>query len=133
MAFPAVLRTSHLRSSINLTAVEKQIMNSIKCSECHLVNWSTSSECRRCGALIGEDYQNMPSRYSIDKEVRVEPLFTTGIKLLSAMLALTTVLCLAQQGFQPLSTPMAREVAVYLALPALGLYVLAHIWLLIRI
>jgi hypothetical protein len=108
-------------------------MNNIKCSDCGLVNWSTSSECRRCGAFIGADYQNIPSRYSIDKDVRVEPLFTTGIKLLSAMLAVTTALCLAQQAFQPLSTDMAKEIAVFLALPALGLYVLAHIWLLIRI
>jgi hypothetical protein len=108
-------------------------MNSIKCSDCGLVNWSTSSECRRCGALIGADSQNVSSRYSIDKDVRVEPLFTTGIKLLSVMLALTTVIFLAQQAFQPLSPDMAKEIAVFLALPALGLYVLAHIWLLIRI
>jgi hypothetical protein len=108
-------------------------MNSIKCPECGLVNWSTSSECRRCGALIGADYQNIPSRYSIDKDVRVEPLFSTGIKLLSTMLAITTIIFVAQQGFHPLSTDMAKEVAVYLAVPALGLYVLAHIWLLIRI
>ena len=108
-------------------------MNSIKCSECGLVNWSTSSECRRCGALIGADSRNVRSRYSIDKDVRVEPLFSTGIKLLSAMLAVTTVICLAQQAFQPLSPPMAKEIAVWLAVPALGLYVLAHIWLLIRV
>jgi hypothetical protein len=69
----------------------------------------------------------------MDKEVRAEPLFSAGIKLLSAMLAVTTVICLAQQGFHPLSTPMAKEIAVWLALPALGLFVLAHIWLLIRI
>ena len=108
-------------------------MNSIKCSDCGLVNWSTSSECRRCGAFIGANDQNASSRYSLEKEVRVEPLFTTGIKLLSAMLAVTTALCLAQQAFQPLSTDMAKEIAVFFALPALGLYVLAHIWLLIRI
>ena len=108
-------------------------MNSIKCSECGLVNWSTSSECRRCGALIGADYQNIPSRYSIDKDVRVEPLFSNGIKLLSGMLAVTTVIFLTQQAFQPLSAPMAKEVAVWLAVPALGLYVLTHIWCLIRI
>ena len=108
-------------------------MNSIKCSDCGLVNWSTSSECRRCRALIGADYRNMPSRYSIDKEVRVEPLFSTGIKLLSLMLALTAVVCLVQQVVQPLSPDMAKEIAVYLALPALGLFGLAHIWLLFRI
>lgn len=108
-------------------------MNSIKCSECGLVNWSTSSECRRCGASIGADYQNAPARYSIDKEVRVEPLFSTGIKLLSSVLVFTTIICLAQQSLHPLSTDMSKEVAVYLALPALGLFVLAHIWCLIRI
>lgn len=108
-------------------------MTSIKCSECGLVNWSTSSECRRCGALIVADDKNVPLRYSIDKEVRVEPLFSTGIKLLSSLLAVTSIICLAQQGFQPLSTEMAREIAVYLALPALGLFVLAHIWCVIRI
>jgi hypothetical protein len=108
-------------------------MSSIKCSDCGLVNWSTSSECRRCGAPIGADHQSVRSRYSIDKEVRVEPLFSTGIKLLSAMLAITTALCLAQQAFQPLSTDMAREIAVYLAFPALGLFALAHIWCVVRI
>ena len=108
-------------------------MNSIKCSECHLVNWSTSSECRRCGALIGAGNQGARSRSSIDKEVRVEPLFSTGIKLLSALLAVTTIICLAQQGFHPLPTDMAREIAVYLALPALGLFALAHLWCVIRI
>lgn len=108
-------------------------MQSIKCSECGLVNWSTSSECRRCGAPIGEDYQNLPSRYSIDKEVRVEPLFSTGIKLLSSLLAFTTIICLAQQSLHPLSPEMAREVALYLALAAMGLFALAHIWCVIRI
>src|SRR4026207_632575 len=108
-------------------------MKSIKCPECGLVNWSTSSECRRCGALIGADFENAPSRYSIDKEVRVEPLFSTGIKLLSAMLAVTTVMCVAQQSLHPLSTDMARELAVYLALAAMGLFALAHIWCVIRI
>lgn len=108
-------------------------MNSIKCPDCGLVNWSTSSECRRCGAFFGADHGTMSSRYSIDKEERVEPLFSNGIKLLSAMLAVTTIIFLAQQAFEPLSAPMAKEVAVWLALPALGLYVLAHIWCLIRI
>lgn len=108
-------------------------MDSIKCSDCGLVNWSTSSECRRCRAPIAADPQNVGSRYSIDKDVRKEPLFTTGIKLLSSLLAVTTIIFLAQHAFQPLSNDMAKEVAVYLALPALGLYVLAHIWLLIRI
>ncbi|HEX5704055.1 MAG TPA: hypothetical protein VFX97_12705 [Pyrinomonadaceae bacterium] len=65
--------------------------------------------------------------------MHVEPLFSTGIKLLTAMLAVTTVIFLAQQAFQPLSPEMAKEIAVWLALPALGLYVLAHIWLIIRI
>ena len=108
-------------------------MNSIKCSDCGLVNWSTSSECRRCGAQIGADYQNVSSRYSLEKEVPVEPLFSTGIKLLGTLLALTTVIFLAQQAFQPLSPEMAKEIAVYLALPALALSVLAHIWLIIRV
>lgn len=108
-------------------------MESIKCPECGLVNWSTSAECRRCGALIAADPQQRPARYAIVKEVRVEPLFSTGIKLLSLMLALTTVICLVQQVVQPLSTDMAKEIAVYLALPALGLFGIAHIWLLFRI
>ena len=108
-------------------------MNSVKCPECGLTNWSTAPECKRCGALLATDYQAHPSqqvtgRYSIDKEVHVEPLFTTGIKLLGAMLAVTTAIFLAQQVFQPFSAPTAKEVAVWLALPALGLYVLAHIW-----
>lgn len=108
-------------------------MNSTKCTDCGLVNWATSSECRRCGSPIAADPQNVGSRYSIDKEARVEPLFTTGIKLLSSLLAVTTIIFLAQHAFQPLSAPMAKEVAVWLALPALGLYVLAHVWCLIRI
>ena len=113
-------------------------MNSVKCPECGLTNWSTAPECKRCGALLATDYQSRGSqqgtgRYSIDKEVHAEPLFTTGIKLLTAMLAVTTAIFLAQHAFQPLSGPLAKEVAVWLALPALGLYVLAHIWLLIRI
>ena len=108
-------------------------MNSIKCSDCGLVNWSTSSECRRCGALIGADSQNAHSRYSIDKEVRVEPLFSTGIKLLSSLLAFTVIICLAQQSLHPLSTDMARQIAVFLAVAAMGLFTLAHLWCVIRI
>ncbi|MFY9621837.1 MAG: hypothetical protein WAM70_03625 [Pyrinomonadaceae bacterium] len=108
-------------------------MNSIKCSECGLVNWSTSSECRRCGASIGADYHNAPSRFSIDKEVRVEPLFSTGIKLLSSLLAFTTIICLAQQSLHPLSSDMAKQVAVFLAVAAMALFALAHIWCVIRI
>lgn len=108
-------------------------MNSIKCSECGLVNWSTSSECRRCGASIGADYQNATSRYSIDKEVRVKPLFSAGIKLLSSLLAFTTIICLAQQSLHPLSIDMAKQVAVFLAVAAMALFTLAHIWCVIRI
>ena len=113
-------------------------MSSVKCPQCGLVNWSTAPECKRCGALIATDdeagdYQDVSTRYSLEKEVRVEPLFSGLIVWLTVFLAFAVATFLAQQVFGLFSPDTAKVVAVLFALPGLVLYLVAHIWLLMRI
>lgn len=109
-------------------------MDSVKCRECGFESWLTNAgQCRRCGAQLGAAYQKFPARYVIDKEERIEPIFSGAVKVLSIMLGFTTLICLAQQIFHPFAPDTAKGVAVFFALPGVLLLVLTHIWLLIRI
>ena len=113
-------------------------MNSVKCPQCGLVNWSTVPECKRCGTLIATDYQagdeqDVSTRYSLEKEVHVEPLFSGVIVWLSVLLAFAVVTFLVQQIFSPLPPDAAKIVAAFFFLPGLLFMLVAHIWLLLRI
>jgi len=113
-------------------------MNSVKCPQCGLVNWSTTQECKRCHALIGADretgdYQDVSTRYSLEKEVQVEPLFSGLVVYLTVFLAFAVAMFLVQQIFGLFSPDTAKVVAVFFFLPGLVLYLVTHIWLLLRI
>src|SRR5262245_23597965 len=113
-------------------------MNSVKCPQCGLTNWSTTPECKRCGAPIAVEettgaYQDGATRYSLGKDVMIEPLFSGVIVWLTVFLAFAVVVCLVQRIFEPFSPDSAKVVALFFALPGLVLYLIAHIWLLLRI
>jgi hypothetical protein len=68
------------------------------------VNWSTTRECKRCHALIAADeetgdYQDVSTRYSLEKEVQVEPLFSGLVVYLTVFLAFAVAMFLVQQIF----------------------------------
>ena len=77
---------------------------------------------QRCHALIATaeengDYQDVSMRYSLEKEVRAEPLFSGLIVWLTVFLALAVAMFLAQQIFGLFSPDTAKVVAVFFFLP----------------
>jgi len=129
-------------------------MNSIKCPECGLVNFATASECKRCHmAFLAEQepqetqyenpshqahqYQSAPYQSYWPQnptfEEKSPKVFSGGVVFLTGILIVAFVMLVTQQAFHPLDQSSAQGIAVLVGLVGLGLMVLTHIWLVIRI
>ena len=119
-------------------------MNSIKCPDCGLVNFATASECKRCHlSFVSEqepseaqhqyaDYQNhWPQRPEYEEEG--PKVFSGGVLFLTGILIVAFVVLILQQAFHPLDANTASGIALLVGFAGLGLLVLTHIWLVIRI
>jgi hypothetical protein len=105
-------------------------MNSVKCFECGLVNWSGEIECKRCRALL--TVQEIKAQQLIHITSEPQPFFTRGLQLLTAFMVVAIVLVVISRMFD-----FDKETAALVALPfvIVGFLLLAvtHIWLLVRI
>ena len=114
-------------------------MSSIKCSHCGLVNFSTSDECKRCGAALhapadNEHFAEEHNPYWRSMpEPKKEPFFSGIVVVLTGILIISAVVFLIQQVGHPFNPEAARSVGAIFALIGGVLYLLTHIWLLIRI
>ena len=114
-------------------------MNSIKCPQCGLVNFSTSADCKRCGTALAADYGDEPMHdyaphsYAIDHQPLTKPVFSGPIVFLSGLLIVAIALLGIQQGFHPFDSDTAKGVGGLIGVIGLLLYAVSHIWLLIRI
>jgi hypothetical protein len=120
-------------------------MNSIKCPDCGLVNFATASECKRCRlCFVAPDhgphdsqYQNAayqsywPQRQEFDENK--QKIFSGGVVLLTGILIVAFALLVMQQAFHPLDPNAAQGIAALVSLGGLGLLVVTHIWLIVRI
>jgi len=123
-------------------------MNSIKCPDCGLVNFATASECKRCrlcfapsepvdGQYANTEYSN--SQYqshwpqSAEFDEKKQKIFSGGVVFLTGILVVAFALLVIQQAFHPLDQSAAQGIAALVGLSGLGLLVLTHIWLVIRI
>lgn len=118
-------------------------MNSIKCPECGLVNFSTASECKRCHlSFVSEQeaheaqFQNSefqgywPQDREPEKKQRV---FSGGVLVLSGILALGFAVLILQQALHPFDADTAKGVGTLLGVVGMLLLLVTHIWLLYRI
>ena len=112
-------------------------MNSLKCSNCGLVNFSTSSNCKRCGALIAAEYEyeshqdrGFQQPYEPPGQ---KPFFSGVVVVLTALLIVAFVVCGAQQAFHPFDPEAAKGIGMLVAAGGMLLMVGVHIWLVIRI
>lgn len=105
-------------------------MNSVKCFECGLVNWSGEIECKRCRALL--TVQELRAQQVTAVTAEAQPFFNRGLQLLTAIMAVAFVLVVASRMLN-----FDREMAAVMALPfmliGLVLMLVTHIWLLVRI
>ena len=129
-------------------------MNSIKCPGCGLVNFATATECKRCQmAFVSEQepqatqydntpyqtphYQNAPYQsywpQNPEFEGKSPKVFSGGVVFLTGILIVAFVMLVTQQVFHPLDQSTAQGIAVLVGLSGLGLLLLTHIWLVIRI
>jgi hypothetical protein len=136
-------------------------MNSIKCPDCGLVNFSTAPECKRCHLSFQSEtaapeahygssaYEN--SRYGntsyADRQYagsqnnywpegppeEKKRVFSGAVMFLSGIFGVAMFCCIAQQVFHPLAPDTAKGVGGLIGVFGILLMVLAHIWLLIRI
>lgn len=135
-------------------------MNSIKCPECGLVNFSTAPECKRChlsfesqssadvypDSASGENtqygnthygnsqYQNPPNQYWPEgaREER-KRVFSGAVMVLSGILGVTMFLCVVQQVFHPLDRDIAKGVGGLIGVVGVLLALVAHFWAIVRI
>src|SRR5262245_28134835 len=113
-------------------------MNSVKCPQCGLVNWSENTDCKRCGTSLNADYQPLENDYQPRTDYSIpapqeKPIFSGGINLLFGVLGLAAVMWLAQALLHPFPQDLAKLIAACFALAGLALLVVAHLWLLVRI
>ena len=119
-------------------------MNSIKCPDCGLVNFADASECKRCRFCFVSDPEPMDSQYQgaqyqsywpqrSEYEEKAPKVFSGGVVFLTGILVVAFALLVLQQAFHPLDKSAASGLALFIGFGGLGLMVLTHIWLLIRI
>ncbi len=105
-------------------------MNSVKCFECGLVNWSGEIECKRCRALL--TVQELRAQQLINITPEPQPLFNRGLQFLTGIMAAALILVVVTRLLN-----FDRDTAVVVALPfvlvGLVLMFVTHIWLLVRI
>lgn len=108
-------------------------MSSMKCPQCGLVNWSTSENCKRCGTAVHAEYESWkPTEVETDQP-KTEPLFSGGVKVLTAILGLTIIVLAVQRAFNIMDESTANGIAVVFVLSGLALLTISHLWLLVRI
>lgn len=114
-------------------------MNSMKCPECGLVNWTTAPECKRCHAPFSSgdasfagDPEYLQPR-SFPEQQKKQALFSGGVVFLTGILIVATVIFALQQAFHLFDPDTAKGVGGLLGLIGILLSILTHIWLLIRI
>jgi len=107
-------------------------MSNIKCPQCGLVNWSTDAKCKRCQSpLDAQDYSKPQSDPSLSLES--QPLFSGVIKVLTAILALATVVLLLCRIFHPFEIDTTKGIAVIFMLVGMAVGFVAGIWTIVRI
>ena len=107
-------------------------MSNIKCSQCGLVNWSTEAKCKRCQSpLDAQDYSKPQNNPSLSLES--QPLFSGVVKVLTAILALGTVVLLFFRIFHPFDPDTTMGIAVIFMLVGIALACVASIWTVVRI
>lgn len=105
-------------------------MNSVKCFECGLVNWSGEIECKRCGALL--TVQEIRAQQLINIAPEPKPFFNRALQFLTALMVVALVL-VGVSRLLHFDKETATPVAVLFMMFGLVLVVLTHIWLLFRI
>ena len=105
-------------------------MNSVKCFECGLVNWSGEIACKRCRALL--TVQELRARQLTHVTPEPQPFFNRGLQLLTAIMAVALVLVVVSRTLS-FDRDTAAVVAVPFLLIGLLLMMVTHIWLLVRI
>ena len=122
-------------------------MNSIKCPECGLVNFSTASECKRChlsfvsdqepidGQCANAEYSNTQyqSYWPQAEQETKQRVFSGGLVFLTGIFVVVIALFVLQQAFHPFDADTARGFGGIMGLIGVLLLILTHIWLLFRI
>ncbi|MBV8858426.1 MAG: hypothetical protein JOZ02_15945 [Acidobacteria bacterium] len=106
-------------------------MKNTKCSQCGLVNWADDETCKRCGWQLDWQYNPPPQFDSAAPEP--DQLFSSSLTFLLAVLLLAIAAFLSHRVFHVIDLETAKTVAVITMLGGIGLYILAHLWLLLRI
>ena len=112
-------------------------MESIKCQECGLVNWEEAGKisCKRCGAPLWQREESRLGYLSAQAQaVEDDGTILSGpIKILLGILGLAVVALLVNRVFHVMDKESAAMIAVAFFFLGLGLLLVAHLWLLIRI
>lgn len=110
-------------------------MSNIKCPQCGLMNWATDAECKRCQYLLQTQDTQDYSKPHRDPSLSLEsqPLFSGVIKVLTAILALGIVALLSTMVLHLLDQDTTTAIGAIFMLGGMALYLLAHIWLVVRI
>lgn len=129
-------------------------MSSKQCSQCGLVNWSSTEACKRCGSPF--DVQDTPEAFiqqeppetwaqqdpreawgqNFEMFEPIEPdpnyIFSGGVKFLTGILAVEAVFVILS-FLHVIEGDTAGWIAVIFIWGGIALFVLTHIWLVIRI
>jgi hypothetical protein len=114
-------------------------MNSMKCPECGLVNWTTATECKRCHAPFSSEDASFASEpeylqpQSFPEQQKKQALFSGGVVFLTGILIVSAAIFVLQQAFHLFDPDTAKGIGGLLGLVGILFMVLTHIWLLIRI
>ena len=110
-------------------------MTSIRCPECGLLNWATAAECKKCQySLQPEDTQDYSKpQYDSSLSLETQPLFSGVVIVLTIVLGLGTVLLLLSRGLGIFDLNTTQGIGAIFGLVGVGLYFLAHLWMVVRI
>jgi hypothetical protein len=106
-------------------------MSNIKCSQCGLVNWSSATTCGRCGWQL--DWRHSPTATPYSAAAEPAPLFSSLLTFLTAILLLAIAAFLSYRVFDAIDLETAKMAAMITIFGGFVLYILAHLWLLLRI
>lgn len=106
-------------------------MSNVKCVRCGLVNWTSESHCKRCEFPLTIK-QNEPS--SMNKPGESAPwFFSRGIMVLTVILGFAVLTLLLHRGFHLIDIETAKIVAVMFMLSGIVLFIITHLWAVLRI
>ncbi|MBV9926393.1 MAG: hypothetical protein JOZ96_15345 [Acidobacteria bacterium] len=106
-------------------------MSNTKCPQCGLVNWSDAVACKRCGWQL--DWQYRPASQFDSAAPEPEPLFSSTLTFLTAILLLAVAAFLSHRVFHVIDLETAKIAAVITMTGGIGLLILTHLWLVLRI